>query len=93
MAIDEESRNLDRSHRLSRARKESPILCTADLLVFVEILLRHVVLRHLVRVDFSLLIVLNVLHTGHDISLESIPFLEQLVDTLRISALNVAQPL
>ena len=61
--------------------------------VFILIFFRHVILRHFVRIDLLLLIGLCVFDTHHDAGLERIPFLEQLVNTLRISAFNVAQPL
>jgi len=61
--------------------------------VFILIFFRHVILRHLVCMDLPLLIVLCIFDTLHDAGLERIPFLEQLVDTFRISAFSVAQPL
>jgi len=61
--------------------------------VFVLIFFRNVILRHLVRVDFPLWLVLCIFDARHDVGLERIPFLEQLVDTFLIGSFNVAQSL
>jgi hypothetical protein len=44
--------------------------------VFVEVFFGHVVLRHLMRVNFSLFIVFSVLDTCYDSGFESVPFLK-----------------
>ena len=60
-------------------------------LVFVQIFFGDVILWHLVSVDFAL--VSGVFHSFHHVGLERIPFLEELVDTLRLRAGNVGQSL
>jgi len=54
---------------------------------------RHVILRNLLRVDFTFLIGICVFDTCYDVSLERISLFEQLVDAFRISALNVPESL
>ena len=53
-------------------------------LLFVQIFTRHIILRHLVRVNFLFIGALGVFHADHRGSLERISFLEQLVDALRV---------
>jgi hypothetical protein len=62
-------------------------------LVFVQILARHVILWHLVGVDFLLVGVVGSLHTANHVGLERVPFLEQFVDALRIRGFEVGQSL
>lgn len=58
-------------------------------LVFIEIFARNIVFRYFVRANFLLVGVIGTLHTGHDIGLECVSFLDQFVDTLRIRTFNV----
>ena len=53
----------------------------------------HAILRNLTRVNFPLLIVFCLFNPCYDFSLERIALFEQLGDTFRISAFNVAQSL
>lgn len=51
-------------------------------LLFVQILGRHVILRHLMGVHFLLVSIIGAFHSADRVSLERVPFFEQLVDTL-----------
>ena len=44
------------------------------ILLFVEILVRHVILRHLMSVDFLLVSVIGSFHSTDRVSLERVPF-------------------
>lgn len=62
-------------------------------LIFVQILLGHVILGHLMRVDFPLAKVVGFFNAGHDSRLERVAFFKQLVDTLRINTFSAGQTL
>lgn len=51
-----------------------------DALVFVEIFTGDVVLGNFVGVNFLLVCILGGLHAGYNVSLEGVPFLQQLLD-------------
>src|SRR5207302_6261113 len=52
--------------------------------VLVQIFIRNIVLWHLARANLPFISGLGVLHARHNVGFESVTFLEQLVDTLRI---------
>ena len=62
-------------------------------LFFVQIFARNIVLRHLVRANFLLVSVVSAFDTSHDVGFECIPFLDQLVNALRIGSFEAGQPL
>jgi hypothetical protein len=62
-------------------------------LLFIQILARNIILRHLVDVNFHFISVLGVFHALHNVGFERVPFLEQLIHTLRICSLDVRQSL
>ncbi len=70
-----------------------PDLFCNELSIFIQVFLWHVVLGYLMRVNFPLFIILDMLDTRYNASLECIPFLKQFADTFRISAFRVAQSL
>ena len=75
------------------SRNVSGLALIQPLFIFVQIFFGHVVLRNFVRMDFSRLIVLDMLDTRDDAGLERIPLLELFTDTFRIGAFSVAQSL
>jgi len=62
-------------------------------LFLVQIFARNIVFRYLVGMNFLLVSVLSALDTGNDIGFERIPFLDQLVDALRIRNFEAGQSL
>jgi len=66
---------------------------TRNLLFFVQIFAGNIVLRHLVRANFLLVSVVSAFDTSNDVGFECIPFLDQLVDALRIRSLETGQSL
>src|SRR5215469_2050278 len=61
--------------------------------VFIQILGWHVVFFYLARSQLFFRIVFRFFYAAHNAGLESIPFLEQLADTLRIGLFDPPQPL
>jgi len=73
---------LDRNEGDSALLEHSFVFRKLIGLIFVQILGRHVILRHLMGVHFLLVSVIGAFHSADRVSLERVPFLKQLVDTL-----------
>jgi len=61
--------------------------------IYILIFRGHIILRHLVGVDFSLLIVFCMFDPVHDAGLKSVSFLDQLVNAFGVGDLNIRQSL
>src|SRR5579863_168576 len=62
-------------------------------LIFVQVFIRNIILRHFVGMHFALIFVICGFNTRQYVCLESISFFEQLVNTFGIRAFHVGQPL
>jgi len=55
--------------------------------IFVQVLAGNIIFRHFTGVDFPLVVILSLFYPRYYVGLESVSFLQQLLDTLRISTL------
>ena len=62
-------------------------------LLFIQIFVGNIILRHLMRANLFLVSVTSVFHAHYCVGLERVSFLEQLLYTLRIRTFDVGQSL
>ncbi len=58
-------------------------------LIFIQIFLGHVILRHLVGMDFLPFVIVGLLDACNRFRLKGVPFFEQFIDAFRIRAFHV----
>src|SRR5882762_2972868 len=68
-------------------RPLDPQRLIACALIFIQIFAGNIILRHLVRANFPLIVPPGVFHASHDFCLERVSFLDQLAHTLRVHSL------
>lgn len=60
-------------------------------LIFVQILVRNIVLRNFVGVHFLRIFIVRFLYTSHSAGLKDVSFIDQFIDAFRIRLLNPGQ--
>jgi len=67
----------------------SPGNSAGSRLLFIQIFAGYIIFRYLMRANFLLARISSAFHTGHDVGLERVALLDQLVHTLGIRRFDV----